>query len=63
MLVHRPGLEQQGSGAGWVEFSCKGPGSVFPGFGGLMVSAQENIYFCFIDYAKALLWITTNWKT
>ena len=24
---------------------------------------QKNIYFCFIDYAKALtLWITTNWK-
>ena len=25
---------------------------------------QKNIYFCFIDYAKALtVWITTNWKT
>ena len=24
---------------------------------------KKNIYFCFIDYAKALtLWITTNWK-
>ena len=24
---------------------------------------QKNIYFCFIDYAKAFeLWITTNWK-
>ena len=24
---------------------------------------QKNIYFCFIDYVKALaLWITTNWK-
>ena len=24
---------------------------------------QKNIYFCFIDYAKALtVWITTNWK-
>ena len=23
---------------------------------------QENIYFCFIDYAKAFLCITTNWK-
>ena len=23
----------------------------------------KNIYFCFIDYAKAFdLWITTNWK-
>ena len=21
---------------------------------------QENIYFCFIDYAKAFGWITTN---
>ena len=21
---------------------------------------QENIYFCFIDYAKAFVWITTN---
>ena len=53
LLVHRPHLEQQGSGAGWAEFSCKGPGSTFPGFEGLMVSAQKNIYFCFIDYAKA----------
>ena len=24
---------------------------------------QKNIYFCFIDYAKALtVWITINWK-
>ena len=24
---------------------------------------QENIYFCFTDYAKVFdLWITTNWK-
>ena len=24
---------------------------------------QKNIYFCFIDYTKALtVWITTNWK-
>ena len=24
---------------------------------------QKNIYFCFIDYAKALtVWTTTNWK-
>ena len=24
---------------------------------------QENIYFCFIDYAKPLtVWITINWK-
>ena len=22
----------------------------------------KNIYFCFIDYAKAFVWITTNWK-
>ena len=21
---------------------------------------QKNIYFCFIDYAKALVWITEN---
>ena len=21
---------------------------------------QENIYFCFIDYAKAFVWITAN---
>ena len=21
---------------------------------------QKNIYFCFIDYAKAFMWITTN---
>ena len=24
--------------------------------------SQKNIYFCFIDYAKAFVWITTNWK-
>ena len=24
---------------------------------------QKNIYFCFIDYAKAFLWITTNCGT
>ena len=23
---------------------------------------QKNLYFCFIDYAKAFVWITTNWK-
>ena len=23
---------------------------------------QKNIYLCFIDYAKDLDWITTNWK-
>ena len=23
---------------------------------------QKNIYFCFIDYAKAFVWITANWK-
>ena len=23
---------------------------------------QKNIYFGFIDYAKAFVWITTNWK-
>ena len=23
---------------------------------------QKNIYFCFIDYAKAFGWITVNWK-
>ena len=23
---------------------------------------QRNIYFCFIDYAKAFDWITINWK-
>ena len=22
---------------------------------------HKNIYFCFIDYAKAFVWITTNW--
>ena len=63
MLVQRPRLERQSPRAGWAEFSCKGPGSVFPGFGGLTVFAQENIYFCFIDYTKAFLWITTNWKS
>ena len=23
---------------------------------------QKNTYFCFIDYAKAFVWITINWK-
>ena len=23
---------------------------------------QKSIYFCFIDYAKAFVWITTNWN-
>ena len=23
---------------------------------------QKSIYFCFTDYAKAFVWITTNWK-
>ena len=23
---------------------------------------QKNIYFCFIDYARAFVWIMTNWK-
>ena len=23
---------------------------------------EKNIYFCFIDYAKAFDWITVNWK-
>ena len=23
---------------------------------------QKNIYFCFNNYAKAFVWITTNWK-
>ena len=23
---------------------------------------QKNIYFCFIDYTKAFVWIKTNWK-
>ena len=23
---------------------------------------QKNIYFCFIDYAKVFVWITTNWN-
>ena len=25
-------------------------------------NSSRNIYFCFIDYAKAFDWITTNWK-
>ena len=24
---------------------------------------QKNISFCFIDYAKAFVWITTNWNS
>ena len=51
--VHRPHLGQQSSRAGWAEFFCKGSGSTFPEFVDIMVSAQENIYFCFIDYTKA----------
>ena len=23
---------------------------------------QRNIYFCFINYSEAIVWITTNWK-
>ena len=23
---------------------------------------QKNIYFCFIGYTKAFVWVTTNWK-
>ena len=23
---------------------------------------QKSVYYCFIDYAKALVWIPTNWK-
>ena len=23
---------------------------------------QKNIYFCFIEYAKAFVWITTNYS-
>ena len=23
---------------------------------------RKNIYFCFIDYAKAFVWITIDWK-
>ena len=42
LLVHRPHLEQQGSRAGRAEISCKGPGSTFLGFGGLMVYAQKS---------------------
>ena len=26
-------------------------------------SSRKNIYFCFIDYAKAFVWITTNCGT
>ena len=25
-------------------------------------SSRKNIYFCFIDFAKAFVWIATNWK-
>ena len=25
-------------------------------------NSRKNIYFCFNDYAKAFVWITTNWK-
>ena len=26
------------------------------------VEFQKNIYYCFIEYAKAFVWIATNWK-
>ena len=32
---------------------------------GIMENRREfrkNVYFCFIDYAKAFVWITINWK-
>ena len=32
---------------------------------GIMEKAKEfqnNIYFCFIDYTKNFVWITTNWE-
>ena len=31
---------------------------------GIMEKAKEfqDIYFCFIDYSKNFVWITTNWK-
>ena len=25
------------------------------------IEFQKNMYFCFIAYAKAFVWITTNW--
>ena len=25
-------------------------------------NSRKNIYFCFTDYAKTFVWITTNWK-
>ena len=25
-------------------------------------NSRKNIYFCFIDYTKDFVWITTNWK-
>ena len=25
-------------------------------------NSKEKIYYCFIDYAKNFVWITTNWK-
>ena len=34
----------------------------FPQTAPLLSSSEWSIYFCFIDYAKAFVWITTNWK-
>ena len=37
----------------------------FPTSAGSLKKAREfqkNIYFCFIDYTKAFVWITTNWE-
>ena len=36
-----------------------------PTFAGSSKKQREfpkNIYFCFIDYAKDFVWITTNWR-
>ena len=43
----------------------KGRGTKLPTYVGSSKKAREfqkNIYFCFIDYAKAFVWITANWK-
>ena len=25
-------------------------------------NSRKNLYFCFTDYMKAFVWLTTNWK-
>ena len=44
---------------------CRGTRDQIANILWIMEKAREfhkNIYFCFIDYAIVIVWITTNWK-